>query len=55
MDGINGRDTFFTDKSLHSMITEKHLGLDALYECHVGSSVEHAIEHVSGDLESRLT
>ena len=43
---------FFTEKSLHSMITEKHLGLDALYACHVCSSVEHAIEHVSGILRA---
>ena len=41
---------FFTDKSLHNMITESHLGLDELYGCHVGSSVEDAIEHVSGIL-----
>ena len=50
--GIGYCSAFFTDKSLHSMITEKHLGLDALYECHVGSSVEHAIEHVSGILRA---
>ena len=50
--GIGYCSAFFTDKSLHSMITEKQLGLDALYECHVGSSVEHAIEHVSGILRA---
>ena len=50
--GLGYCSAFFTDKSLHSMITEKHLGLDALYECHVGSSVEHAIEHVSGILRA---
>jgi len=45
--GIGYCSAFFTDKSLHTMITEKHLRLDALYECNVGSSVEHAIEYVS--------
>ena len=50
--GLGYCSAFFTDKSLHSMITEKHLGLDALYECHVGSSVEHAIEYVSGILRA---
>ena len=48
--GLGYCSAFFTDKSLHNMITEKHLGLDGLYECHVGSSVEDAIEHVSGIL-----
>ena len=48
--GLGYCSAFFTEKSLHSMITEKHLGLDGLYECHVGSSIEDAIEHVSGIL-----
>ena len=50
--GLGYCSAFFTDKSLHSMITEKHLGLDALYKCHVGSSLEHAIEYVSGILRT---
>ena len=51
--GLGYCSAFFTDKSLHTMITERHLGLDQLYECHVGSSVEDAIEHVSRVLDVR--
>ena len=51
--GLGYCSAFFTDKSLHSMITDRHLALDQLYECHVGSSVEDAIEHVSGILQVR--
>ena len=51
--GLGYCSAFFTDKSLHTMITERHLCLDQLYECHVGSSVEDAIEHVSRVLDVR--
>ena len=45
--GLGYCSAFFSDRSLHSMITERHIGLDKLYECHVGSSVTDAIELVS--------
>ena len=37
----------FTDRPMHTMITQQHLGLDVLYDCHVGWSAEDAIEYVS--------
>ncbi len=52
--GVGYCGAFFTDKSLHSMVTERHLGLDQLYECRVGSSVEEAIEYVSSILHPKL-
>ena len=49
--GLGYCSAFFTDKSLHSIITQRHLGLDRVYGCRVGSSVEEAIEYVSGTLQ----
>ena len=49
--GLGYCNAFFTDKSLHSMITERHLRLNKLYECHVCSSAEDAVKHVSGILK----
>lgn len=39
-------DSFFTERSLASVLTRKDLALDKLYGCHVASTPEAAIEHV---------
>ena len=36
-------DAFFTESSLHTMVTQRHVALDKLYECRVASSVDDAI------------
>ena len=36
-------DAFFTERSLHTMVTERHVALDKLYACHVASDESDAI------------
>lgn len=43
-------DAFFTERPLHTMVTERHLGLDRLYECQVASDLEGAITWVASVL-----
>ena len=51
--GVGYCSAFFTEKSLHNMVTGRHLGLDHLYECRVVSSVEDANEYVSSILHPK--
>ena len=41
-------DAFFTEKSLRTIVTQKHIALDRLYGCHVVASVDDAIAYTSG-------
>ena len=50
--GLSYCKALYTDRSLHNMITQKHLGLDAVYECRVGSDAQDAVEYVSSILKS---
>ena len=38
---------FFTERSLRSMVTAKHIKLDELYQCHVVADVDDAVEYTS--------
>ncbi len=37
-------DAFFTEKSLHTMITQKHVQLDKVYNCRIESNMDEVIE-----------
>ena len=37
-------DAFFTEKSLHTMVTQKHVQLDKIYNCRIESNVDKTIE-----------
>ena len=37
-------DAFFTEKSLHTMVTQKHIQLDKIYNCRIESNIDKAIE-----------
>ena len=41
-------DAFFTERSLHTMVTERHVALDKLYACHVTSNESDAISFLAG-------
>ena len=48
-------DAFFTERSLRTMVTERHIALDKLYACHVSSDESDAISFLSGIVESRYS
>ncbi len=39
-------DAFFTERSLATMLTQNHVGLDAFYECFVAAEPEHAVNWI---------
>lgn len=39
-------DAFFTERSLHSLVTARHIALDRLFSCRVGSNSEDAITYL---------
>ena len=44
-------DAFFTERSLHTMVTQQHVALDRLYRCYVASSEDDPIRFLSKVLE----
>jgi hypothetical protein len=40
-------DAFFTERSLKNLVSQSHVALDKLYDCHVASSVNDALDYMA--------
>jgi hypothetical protein len=40
-------DAFFTERSLNNLVSQSHVALDKLYDCHVASSVNDALDYMA--------